>query len=63
MAGIEVEDIENPQDKFYGSYDSLLTEEHDIDDKTHSTPKTTGVNAIPADPISSLPEISKCTSF
>ena len=58
MAGIEVEDIENPQEKFYYSYDSLLTEEHDVDDKTHSTPKT-GVNAIPADPIPSLPEIAQ----
>ena len=43
MAEIEVEEIENPQEKFYESYDSLLTEEHDVEDKTHSTPKTNGV--------------------
>ena len=59
MAGIEVEDIENPQERFYDSYDSLLTEEHGVDDKTHSTPKITGVNAIPAEPIPSLPEIAQ----
>ncbi len=59
MAGIEVEDIENPQEKFYDSYDSLLTEEQDSDNKTNSTPKISGVNAIPTDPIPSLPEIAQ----
>ena len=60
MAGIEVEDIENAQEEFYDSYNhSVLTEGQDADNKAHSTPKISGVNAIPADPIPSLPEIAQ----
>ena len=48
MAGVEVEE------KFYDSYDS-----QDTDTKTHSTPKPSGVHAIPPDPIPSIPDIAQ----
>ncbi len=53
MAGIEVEE------KFYESYDSVLSEDHDADKKTHSTPKPSGVQEIPPDQIPPLPEIAQ----
>ncbi len=53
MAGIEVEE------KFYDSYDSVLSEEQDADTKTHSTPIPSGVHAIPPDPIPSIPDIAQ----